>query len=129
MMHKDVFGAVYSKKKYICISVATFAGLFVLLSIVSEFIFLSPVFVFYIPPYAIVDFVLIVAISFLSAIVTSFSIYRIRMNNNGLKIRNWFFGANHWCKCRSMQLRITWIFCNIHLWNRRRNSNCVSYKL
>ncbi|CUR52142.1 conserved membrane protein of unknown function [Nitrosotalea devaniterrae] len=84
-MHKEAFQAVYLKKRYIILSVAIFLALFVLLSFVSEFIFLSPVFVFYVPQYAIVDFVLIVAISSLSGIVSSFSIYRIRITNNGIK--------------------------------------------
>lgn len=84
-MHKEAFQTVYSKKKYIVLSVTIFSALFVLLSLVSEFIFLSPVFVFYVPPYAIVDFVLIVTIAVLSGIVSSFSIYRIRITNNGMK--------------------------------------------
>jgi len=84
-MHYNVFRIVYSNKKYLVLSVAIFSGLFFSLALVSEFIFLSPVFVFYVPPYAIVDFVLIVAVSSLSAIVTSFSIYRIRIKGNDMK--------------------------------------------
>lgn len=84
-MHKEVFKTVYSNKKYLYVSSAIFLVLFVFLSIVSEFIFLSPVFVFNIPVNSIADFVLIVAIALLSGIVTSFSIYRMRMTNKGLK--------------------------------------------
>lgn len=85
MMHRETFSIVYSEKKYIYSSIAIFAGLFFSLSIVSEFIFISPVLVFHVPSQAIVDFVLIIAISSLSGIVASLSIYRIRMNNNDLK--------------------------------------------
>lgn len=85
MMHREVFGIVYSNKKYIYASIAIFAGLFFSLSLVSEFIFLSPVFVFYVQPHAITDFALVVAISILSGIVTSFSIFRMRMSNSSLK--------------------------------------------
>ena len=91
-MHKEVFGIVYSNKKYICFSIAIFTGLFFVLSMISEFIFLSPSFVFYVPTSLVVDFVLIVTISVLSGIVASFSIYRIRMNK-GLKSSAGFVGS------------------------------------
>lgn len=91
-MHKEVFGIVYSNKKYIFLSIAIFAGLFFVLSLLSEFIFLSPSFVFYVPVSGIVDFVLVVAISVLSGIVASFSIYRIRMNK-GLNSSAGFVGS------------------------------------
>ena len=91
-MHKEVFGFVYSNKKYIYLSIAIFAGLFFVLSLLSEFIFLSPSFVFYVPVSGIVNFVLVVAISVLSGIVASFSIYRIRMNK-GLKSSAGFVGS------------------------------------
>ncbi len=84
-MYKEAFKIVYSNKKYLYVSGVISLVLFVSLSIVSEFIFISPVFVFNVPANAIVDFVLIVAISLLSGIVTSFSIHRMRMTNNGLK--------------------------------------------
>ncbi len=84
-MYKEAFKIVYSNKRYLYVSCSIFLALLVSLSIVSEFIFLSPVFVFYVPINSIVDFVLIVLVAILSGIVTSFSIYRIRMTNNGLK--------------------------------------------
>lgn len=91
-MHKEVFCIVYSNKKYIYLTIAIFAGLFFVLNLISEFIFLSPSFVFYVPVSLIVDFVLVVAISVLSGIVASFSIYRIRMNK-GLKSSAGFVGS------------------------------------
>ncbi|MGI0066133.1 MAG: hypothetical protein ACREA5_00240 [Nitrosotalea sp.] len=93
-MYKEVLKIVYSNKKYLYISSAIFLVLFVSLSIVSEFIFFSPVFVFYVPINSIVDFILIVVISMLSGIVTSLSIYRMRMTNNSLKRSGMgFFGS------------------------------------
>ena len=91
-MYKESFGIVYSNKKYICWSIAIFAGLFFSLSLMSEFIFLSPSFVFYVPFSGIADFALIVAISVLSGIVASFSTYRIRMNK-GLRSSAGFVGS------------------------------------
>ena len=92
MMHKDVFVTVYSNKKYIYLTCIISAGLFFSLSLVSEFIFLSPSFVFYVPVSLISDFALVVAISVLSGIVASFSIYRIRMNK-GLRSSAGFVGS------------------------------------
>ncbi|MDE1769587.1 MAG: hypothetical protein KGI28_03400 [Thaumarchaeota archaeon] len=71
-----------------------FVGLLISLSIVSEFIFLSPIFVFHVPTSAILDFTLIVIIAALSGIVTSLSTYRIRMLGNTIKKSGTgFFGS------------------------------------
>lgn len=94
MMYSNAFTIVYSNKKYLYLSCAIFITLFVSLSLVSEFIFLSPTAVFYVPTYAFADFALIVTISTLSGIVASFSIYRIRMMKNSLKRSGiGFFGS------------------------------------
>ena len=84
-MHKEVLKKVYSHKKYIVLSISIFTVLLVALSIVSEFIFFSPVFIFYVPPYAIFDFILITIIGALSGIVTSLSIYRIQILSNSVR--------------------------------------------
>ena len=91
-MHKEAFGTVYSNKKYMYLSVIIFVGLFFGLSLISEFIFLSPSFVFYVPVSLIVDFALVIVVSVLSGIVASFSIYRIRMNK-GLRSSTGFVGS------------------------------------
>lgn len=115
-MHKEAFKSVYANKKYLYLTITVFLGLFVSLSIVSEFIFFSPVFVFYVPEYAVFDFVLIVAISSLSGIVTSLSIYRVRLINNGLKRSGTgFFGSiigasAGACGCSSLGFLATSIF-------------------
>lgn len=85
---------IYSHKKYLVLSIAIFMGLSISLSMVSEFIFFSPIFIFHVPTYAILDFALIVIIAALSGIVTSLSIYRIRMLGNGMiKSGTGFFGS------------------------------------
>ncbi len=94
MMHQDAFKIVYSNKKYLYLSCSIFVVLLVSLSIVSEFIFLSPILVFHVPAYSFADFALIVTISALSGIVASLSIYRIRMIKNSLKRSGiGFFGS------------------------------------
>jgi hypothetical protein len=93
-VHKEVIKMVYSHKKYIILSISIFSGLWISLSIVSQFIFLSPIFVFYVPPHAILGFILIVIIGALSGIVISLSIYRVRMlGNSTRKSGTGFFGS------------------------------------
>ncbi len=93
-LHKEVLKRVYSHKKYLVLSISIFIVLLVALSIVSEFIFFSPIFIFYVPAYAIFDFILIVIISALSGIVISLGIYRIHiLNNNVRKSGTGLFGS------------------------------------
>ena len=93
-MHKEVLQSVYSHKKYLVLSISVFTILLIALSIVSEFVFFSPVFVFYVPTYAIFDFTLILIIAALSGIVTSLSIYRVHILNNSVKKSGTgFFGS------------------------------------
>ena len=61
------------------LSIAIFASLFFFLSILSQFIFLQPNFLFYVPSDEILNFSLIVLISSLSGLVISLSIYQIRL--------------------------------------------------
>jgi len=84
-MHKEAFKMVFSYKKYLGLSITVFAGLLIALSIVSQFIFLSPIFVFHVPTNSILDFTLIVIIAALSGVVTSLSIYRIHMLGNKIR--------------------------------------------
>ncbi len=94
MMYNKAFAIVYSNKKYLYLSCVIFVTLLVSLSLVSEFIFLSPTVVFYVPAYAFADFILILIISAISGIVASFSIYRIRTMKNSLNRSGiGFFGS------------------------------------
>jgi|SRR6185437_1147225 len=116
MIYSKAFAIVYSNKKYLYLSGAIFVTLLVSLSIVSEFIFLSPTVVFYVPAYAFVDFALIVIISVLSGIVASFSIYRIHIMKNSLKRSGvGFFGSiigagAGACSCGSLGFSIVSVF-------------------
>lgn len=93
-MHKEVLQSVYSHKKYLVLSISIFVTLLIALSTVSEFIFFSPVFVFYVPTYAIFNFTLILIISALSGIVTSLTIYRVHILSNSVrKSGTGFFGS------------------------------------
>jgi len=116
MLYGVAFPIVYSNRKYLYLSCAIFVTLLISLSIVSEFIFLSPRVVFYVPAYAFADFILIVIISALSGIVASFSIYRIRIMKNSLKRSGiGFFGSiigagAGACSCGSIGFSIVSVF-------------------
>jgi uncharacterized membrane protein YhaH (DUF805 family) len=84
----------FSNRKYIVLSVFIFAVLVISLSILSQFIFFSPYFVFHVPEYGILDFTLILIIASLSGLVSSLSIYRMRMIDRGIsKSGAGFFGS------------------------------------
>ncbi|MGI0065676.1 MAG: hypothetical protein ACREA5_05855 [Nitrosotalea sp.] len=115
-MHKDALQLVFSSKKYLALSVSIFGILLILLSIVSEFIFFSPTFIFYVPIYDITDFLLIVIISALSGLVISLSTYRIRMlgktaRRSGVGFLGSIIGASAGaCSCGSIGFAVISIF-------------------
>ena len=84
-MQRKALGLVFSNIRYVAFSISIFVGLLISLSIVSEFIFLSPKFLFYVPSYEITNFSLIVIVSALSGLVISMSIYRIRFMGSGVR--------------------------------------------
>jgi hypothetical protein len=93
-LQRQALVLVFSNKKYIALSASIFVVLLVTLSIVSEFIFLSPNFLFYVPVYEITNFALIVIVAALSGMVISLSIYRIRLMGAGIrKSGTGFFGS------------------------------------
>ena len=93
-MYKEAFKMVFSHKKYLSLSIIVFTGLLISLSIVSQFIFFSPIFVFHVPTNSILDFMLIITISSLSGIVTSLSVYRMHILGNKIrKSGTGFFGS------------------------------------
>ena len=81
----EILKTVYSHKKYLILSISIFTTLFITLSTISQFIFLSPFFVFYVPMSAIFDFTLIVIIAALSGIVTSLGVYRVHILSNSIR--------------------------------------------
>ncbi|VVC06298.1 Uncharacterised protein [uncultured archaeon] len=84
-MQRQALVLVFSNKKYFALAASIFVALLITLSIVSEFIFLSPNFLFYVPAYEIINFSLIVIVAALSGIVISLSIYRIRLMGTGVR--------------------------------------------
>jgi len=62
-----------------------FVAMFIPLSIISEYIFLEPYLVMYIPTDSIFGFSLIVAVSILSGMVLTMNIYRVRILRNSSK--------------------------------------------
>src|SRR5574340_1144314 len=77
--------AVFSKPIDVIFAVAIYTGLFVGLSLVSEYIFISPLLVLNLNSGNLLGFVLIVAISTMSGIVISMNVYRIRILRNNSK--------------------------------------------
>lgn len=85
---------VFSNHKYLVIAVIISIGLFVPLSIVSEYIFLKPYLVMDIPSDRILGFSLIVAVSVLSGIVITMNVYRIKiLGNQARKMGGGLFGS------------------------------------
>ena len=107
-MQKDSLKLVFCDKKYLILSISIFIGLLIGLSIVSQFIFLSPQMVFYVPADTILRFSLIVIVSGLSGLVVSMSIYRIRqmqtnVKNSSMGIFGSIIGASAGaCSCSSI---------------------------
>jgi hypothetical protein len=84
-LQRQALGLVFSNKRYLALSASIFVALLIALSIVSEFIFLSPSFLFYVPAYEIANFALIVIVAALSGLVISLSVYRIRLMRTGIR--------------------------------------------
>ena len=94
LLQKDVLKLVFSDKKYIALSILIFIGLLIGLSIVSQFIFLSPQVMFYVSEDSMLRFSLIIIVSALSGLVISMSIYRIRQLQENVKNSSvGFFGS------------------------------------
>ncbi|HJU14744.1 MAG TPA: hypothetical protein VJ792_09855 [Candidatus Nitrosotalea sp.] len=84
-MHKQVLGLVFSRRRYTALAIGVSCGLFALLSYMSQFIFFEPEVTLYVPQEGIPNFVLIVAISSLSGVVSSLSTYRILWFGESMK--------------------------------------------
>lgn len=84
-MHRQAIQLVFSKRKYAALAVGIFCGLFILLSYMSQFLFFVPQVMFYVPQDGILNFVLILAVSSLSGMVSSLSAYRIVWFGEGVK--------------------------------------------
>lgn len=74
-----MFAAIFSNFKYLLLAAIISIGLFIPLSIISEYIFTSPYLVMSVSSDSIVGFVLIIAVSIMSGIVVSMNVYRIKL--------------------------------------------------
>ena len=72
------FNLIFSSYPYTILAGIIFVGMFIPLSLLSEFLFIEPFIIFHIIEDRIVSFALIVSISLMSAIVIPMNIYRIR---------------------------------------------------
>ena len=69
---------VFSSYPYVLVAGIIFVCMFIPLSILSEFLFIEPIFVIHVIEDRAFSFTLLVAISFMSAVVIPMNIYRIR---------------------------------------------------
>lgn len=81
----QVFKTVFSEFQYVVIAGIISVGLFIQLSIISEYFFLEPYIVMYIAEDRVLGIVLIVAVSIMSGLVLSMNIYRIKMLQKSAK--------------------------------------------
>jgi len=76
---------VFTDYRYIILATAIFVGMLILLSIISEFIFLEPYIIAHIPSGGEISFFLILVVSALSGLVLAMNVYRINAFRNSPK--------------------------------------------
>lgn len=87
-------GLVFSNYSYVSLAVAIFVGLLMFLSSLSEYVFFTPFFVFYVPYDRLIGFILILTVSFLSCLVIPMNVYRIKtLQNKPKRIGGGFVGS------------------------------------
>ncbi|HSB57614.1 MAG TPA: hypothetical protein VLD38_07390 [Nitrosopumilaceae archaeon] len=77
-MQNQALKLVFSQRQYLLLSIGVFVGLLLILSIISQYLFLQPIIILYISDDDIVGFVLVVIVSALSSLVVSMSIFRVK---------------------------------------------------
>ena len=88
------FNLIFSSYSYTILAGIIFVGMFIPLSLLSEFLFIEPFIIFHIIEDRIVSFALIVSISLMSAIVIPMNIYRIRtLQKSMIKISGSVLGS------------------------------------
>lgn len=78
-MNHYILKTIFSDYKYLVLAVMISIGFFIPLSIISEYIFVSPYLTMYIPLDGILGFALIITVSVLSGVVISMNVYRIKL--------------------------------------------------
>jgi len=115
-MHAQTLNLIFSNKKYLLLAGVTFSGFFFFLSLVSEYIFLQPSFLFYVPLNGFFNFSLIVVVSALSGLVISMSVYKlVLMRSSFRKSSSGFFGSiigasAGACSCGSVGFAVVSVF-------------------
>ena len=90
----EIIKLVFSDYRYILLSVSIFIGMLIPLSIISEYIFLEPYVIAYIPNGAEISFFLIVIVSALSGLVLAMNVYRINaFRSHKQKMGGGIFGS------------------------------------
>ncbi|MBT8252306.1 MAG: hypothetical protein KJO99_05705, partial [Nitrosopumilus sp.] len=90
----SVTSLVFSNFKYLLLAIIIFSSMMIGLLILSEYIFLEPYVVSHIPSGTEFGFILILTISFLSAIVLPMNIFRINiLKKSKQKISGGIFGS------------------------------------
>ena len=85
---------VFSSYSYSILAVSIFVGMFIPLSILSEFIFIEPFFIFHVTEVSWFSFVLGLGISIMSAIVIPMNVYRVKaLQKNASKIGGSIIGS------------------------------------
>jgi hypothetical protein len=89
----NTFETVYSNYTYILIAIGIFFLLFFPLITISEFLFFEPFIAFSIYPETTLSFLLIVILSFFSALAVSMNIYRVKLIKKTKKIGSSIIGT------------------------------------
>jgi len=85
---------VFSSYSYVLLAGIIFVCMFIPLSILSELLFIEPFFVYHVVEDMTISFVLIISISFMSAIVIPMNVYRVRtLQKSRTKISGSVVGA------------------------------------
>lgn len=85
---------MFSSYPYYILAIIVFVSMLLPISILSEFIFVEPFFIFSITEYSAFSFVLVLGVSIMSAIVIPMNVYRIKtLQKNTSKIGGSLLGS------------------------------------
>lgn len=84
---------MFSDFRHVGLAIAIFAGLLFLLSSLSEYVFFEPYFVFHVPYDRIIGFVLLVAVSALSALAIPTNIYLVAALRKAKRVSSGLVGS------------------------------------
>ena len=84
---------VFSNHPFIILAAVIFVGMFIPLSIISEYIFFEPFVLMYVPYDRLIGFSLIVAVSAMAGLVLSMNVYRIKILHRTRKMGQGLLGS------------------------------------